>query len=146
MLELFSGLDRCAVVKFDDEGTGDSEDNGDSEDGWPISRIDLYRLLARPRTDDWMRRTVEEVDTRQRKEKNQMTERWVWSTQDYSGTMSISEEEAWALVEGTFTSAESIAAFQASGDTGEGFLDVTEGWRGEDGLGVDDGGGERLHA
>ena len=101
MLELFSGPDRCAVDNCDDEGTGDSEDDGDSEDGWPMSRIDLYRLLARPRTDDWIRRKVEEVDTQQRKEKNQMTEWWVRSTQDYSGTMTISEEEAWALVEGT---------------------------------------------
>ena len=145
MLELFISLDQCAVLNFDDEGASDSEHDGDSEDGRSLSRIDLYRLLARPGTDDWMRRKVEEVDTQQRKEKNQITERWVRQTQDYSGTMATSEEGAWALVEGTFTPAESIAAFQASGDTGEGFLDLTEGWRGEDGLGVDNGGGERLY-
>lgn len=77
-----------------------------------------------------------------------MTKRWVRQMQDYVCTTSSSEGGTWTVVEGTertFTPTESAAAAQDAGETGEGFLDVAEGWRGEDGCDGDEGGWGQFH-
>ena len=69
-----------------------------------ISRIGLYRMLAKRRKDDWMRRKAEEADAQQGRSRGPATEWWVRQMQgqmDPICTMATPKKGAWTPAEGT---------------------------------------------
>lgn len=101
VLELFHSLGQDTVVLFDDNDDSDDYTENDDADE-PISRMDLYRMLARPEGDDWMRRKVEEVDEKERKGKEERTEWWV-RQMSYVGSDTTGTSEGRTEVEGCMT-------------------------------------------